>query len=117
MNEVVLNKLIELAKKKRTITYQELSDQCNLGLVMTDSEFVRAEIGRILGEISRHEHLAKRPLLRSLVIAKYSSEQGDGFYKLCEELGYGSWRKLKKDITFDSMQMNRCFDYWGKNAG
>jgi len=79
---------------------------------MTDSEFARAEIGRILGEVSAFEHNEKRPLLSTLVISKYSSEQGDGFYKLCEELGYGSWKKLKNDITFDSIQINRCYDFW-----
>ncbi len=112
MNERVRTKLIELAKKKRTITYQELSDVCNLGLVMADSEFARAEIGRILGEVSEFEHNDKRPLLSALIISKSKGEQGDGFYKLCEELGYGSWKKLKNDLTFDSNEMNRCFDFW-----
>src|SRR5688572_15989829 len=115
MNETVRNELIQLARKKRTITYQELSDRCKLGLVMRDSEFARAEIGRILGEISSFEHNNNRPLLSALVISKGSGEQGDGFYKLCEELGYGSFKKIKRDITFDSIQMNRCFDFWSND--
>ena len=58
MNRIVRKTLIDLARKRgeQTITYQELSDVCQLGLVMRDSEFARAEIGRILGEISAHEH-------------------------------------------------------------
>jgi len=36
MNETVRRTLIELTRKRgeQTITYQELSDQCNLGLIM-----------------------------------------------------------------------------------
>lgn len=114
MNEIVRKKLIELARQRgeQTITYQELSDQCNLGLVMRDSEFARAEIGRILGAISEYENKNKRPLLSSLVLSKGSAYEGDGFFKLCEELGFGPWRKLQKDVTFPSIQMRRCYDFW-----
>ena len=90
MNQKVREHLIELARKERTITYQELSDQCKLNLVMRDSENARAEIGRILGKISTFEHENGRPLISSLVITKGDNYQGDGFYKLAEELGYGS---------------------------
>ena len=112
MNQIVRTKLIELARKERTITYQILSDECNLGLVMRDSEYARAEIGRILGEISAFEHSNGRPLLSSLVISKGDNYQGDGFYKLCEELGFGNWKKLKSDISFEIGQMNACFAFW-----
>lgn len=112
MNQLVRGHLIDLARKGKTITYQELSDQCKLGLVMRDSEYARAEIGRILGEISAFEHNNQRPLLSSLVISKGDNYQGDGFYKLCEELGYGGWKKLKADISFEIGQMNSCYDFW-----
>lgn len=47
-----------------------------------------------------------------MVISKGDSSQGDGFYKLCEELGFGNWKKLKSDIAFEYGQMNACFDFW-----
>jgi hypothetical protein len=112
MNQEVRLFLIELARKKKTITYQELSDACNLKLVMRESEYARAEIGRILGDISTFEFNNKRPLISSLVISKGDSYQGDGFYKLAEALGFGSWKKLKNDISFEVGQMNACFDFW-----
>jgi hypothetical protein len=112
MNERVRSVLIELARQGKTITYQELSDQCQLGLIMRESEFARAEIGRILGEISAYEHKNGRPLLSSLVISKGDNYQGDGFYKLCEELGFGNWKKLKNDISFEIGQMNSCYSFW-----
>ena len=79
---------------------------------MRDSEYARAEIGRILGEVSSSEHSNCRPLLSSLVISKGDNYQGDGFYKLCEDLGFGNWKKLKSDISFEIGQMNACFDFW-----
>jgi len=62
---------------------------------MRESEYARATIGRISGKISAFEHNNHRLLLSSLVISKGDNYQGGGFYKLCEELGYGSWKKLK----------------------
>jgi len=70
MNEPVGKTLIELARKNRTITYEELSDQCKLGLDMQASEFNRKEIGRIIGEVSTYEHRHGRPLISSLVLTK-----------------------------------------------
>lgn len=116
INQTVRAHLIELARKKRTITYQELSDKCKLGLVMRDSEYARAEIGRILGDISEFEHIHGRPLISSLVISKGDNYQGDGFYKLAEYLGFGSWKKLKGDISFEIGQMNDTFAFWGNET-
>ncbi len=114
MNETVRRKLIEVARRRgeQTITYQELSDACNLGLVMRVSEFDRAEIGRILGAISEFEHNQSRPLLSALVLTKGSGYEGNGFFKLCEELGFGSWKRLQKDESFPITQMRRCYEFW-----
>ena len=112
MNKIVRAKLIEIARKgKGYIQYQELSDQCNLGFSYKDFPIHRTEIGDILGEILEFEHKQGRPLLSSLVISA-SGEEGDGYYKLCEELGYGSFGRLKRDATFAAKQMKRCYDFW-----
>lgn len=111
MNNDVRRKLIELARIDKTITYQELSDVCQLGLRMSESPYDRAEIGTILGEISTFEHKNNRPMLSSLVLTKGSNYEGDGFYKLAEELGFGPWRRLRADL-FEIEQMKKCFDFW-----
>ncbi len=49
---------------------------------------------------------------KALVLSKGDSYQGDGFYKLAEALGFGSWKKLKNDIIFEIGQINACFDFW-----
>jgi hypothetical protein len=83
---------------------------------MRDSEYARGEIGRILGEISRFEHNETRPLLSSLVVSKGENYQGDGFYKLAEELGFGSWKKLKTDKSFEIGQMNVSYNFWANQS-
>ncbi len=113
MNNKVRSFLIEIARNKRQgfIHYQELSNACELGLDMGIPKH-RLEIGEILGEITCYENNYGRPLLSSLVITK-NFEEGDGFFKLCVELGYGSnWKKLKEDPAFVSLRMIECHNFW-----
>lgn len=112
MNTEVRDMLIEIARKKGIIYYQELCDGCKLPLNMRDNPQDRLEIGSILGEISTYEYKNGRPLLSSLVLSR-SGEEGDGFYKLCEELGITSdWRKLKRDEFFTVQEINKCHNFW-----
>lgn len=116
MNTEVRDMLIEIARKKRIIYYQELCDGCKLPLNMRDNPQDRLEIGSILGEISTYEYKNGRPLLSSLVLAR-SGEEGDGFYKLCEELGItGDWKRLKRDGVFAAMEIKRCHEFWDDNT-
>lgn len=117
MNKKVRRYLIELARNKTnpTVNYQKLADDCGLGLKMSDGQHVRNEIGRILGEISEYEHENGRPLLSALVIRLNDGEEGDGFYKLAEDLGYGNWRKLKADL-FEYEQITECVNKWSDDA-
>ena len=104
--------LIEIARKKGIIYYQELCDGCKLPLNMRDNPQDRLEIGSILGEISTYEHKNGRSLLSSIVLTR-SGGEGDGFYKLCEELGIASdWRKLKRDEFFAVQEITKCHDFW-----
>ena len=51
MNTRVRNKLIEVARKKGIIYYQQLCNECGLKLDMANNPSHRSEIGTILGEI------------------------------------------------------------------
>lgn len=118
MNTRVRNFLIELARQRtdQTITYQRLSDECSLRLNMRENPHDRKTMGAILGEISRFEHSHKRPLLSSLVLRAGDNYEGDGFYKLSEELGFGDWQRLKREGTFEIEQMNECISFWQNNS-
>ena len=114
MNNEVRKFLIELARQRtnQTITYQKLSDKCNLGLYMQDGIHIRSQMGTLLGEISIYEHSNNRPLLSSLVIRLGDNLEGDGFYKLADELGFGDWKKLKREGIFEIQEIKKCIDFW-----
>ena len=117
MNPKVRSFLIERARETRneTVHYQELCDKCKLGLDMSRIDH-RAEIGRILGEISSYEHENdRRPLLSALVVRAGDNYEGDGFFKLAEELGFGNWKKLR-DSNFDILEINKCIDFWSDDT-
>ena len=113
MNIEIRDFLIELSRDKRnpTITYQKLSDSCNLKLNMQGNPNDRLKIGALLGEISEFEHINNRPLISALVIRVTDGEEGDGFYKLAEKLGFGKFKKLKEDL-FEYEQVKNCVDFW-----
>lgn len=39
-------------------------------------------------------------------------EQGDGFYKLCEDLLGIPWQELKADKEWENNQIAKCFEFW-----
>jgi len=114
MNKIVRCYLIDLSRQRtnQTVTYQQLCDDCDLGFNMRDNPSDRNIIGRILGHISRFEHENNRPLLSSLVLRVGDNYEGDGFYKLAEDLGFGNWKRLKKEGIFEAQQMRKCIDFW-----
>jgi len=97
--KTVRNILINVASKKQLIYYSDLCKTANLRLDMSIPAD-RGKIGEILGHISRYEHENGRPLISSVVVSR-SMEQGDGFFKLAEELGFGNWKKLKNGKMFE----------------
>ena len=112
MVEIIRNKLIELARLRTTWTYSQLNDQLNLGLDFS-LDHHRRLIGEWLGEISRHEFKNKRSLLSSLITHKFGKrEQGDGFYKLCEELFGTSWEELKRNKKWENELIAACYTFW-----
>lgn len=106
-------KLIELARLRTTWAYSQLNDQLELGLKFTKNGPDNKLIGDWLGDISRHEHARGRPLLSSLITHKYGQrEQGDGFYKLCEELFGEDWETLKADKKWENRLIADCYEFW-----
>ncbi len=113
MNKEVRSKLIELARKKRTITYQYLSDTCKLGLILRESDYAKKKMERILDEITVYEYSNERPLISSIVVTNEADNvPGPDFYIVCEKLGFGNQTKIKEEIDFENNQVNACFDFW-----
>lgn len=118
VNNEVRRYLIELSRQRinQTVTYQQLSDECNLELDMRENPYDRKIIGKILGDISAFEHENDRPLLSSLVLRAGDNYEGDGFYKLAEELGFGNWKNLKREGVFEIEQMKKCIEFWTNDS-
>lgn len=110
MNNSVRDLLIESSKANRPVSYSEIAKRCGLNLNF-ESVGDRKILSNILGEISEFEHSNGRPLLSSMAMYQGLIDHGDGFYQICEELGFGSKKDLKsKEFAFEQMKM--CFDYW-----
>jgi len=111
MNSRIRNKLIQLSRTDNgPIPYRRLINQCELGLNM-EIRHEKQLLGEMLDEISEDEHEAGRPLLSALVLDKKKG-QGDRFYKLCETLGMGKWKDLKKEEGFVEKHIEACREFW-----
>lgn len=112
MNIRVRNKLIQFARTdSNPVTYQRLITEAELGLNV-DISHEKSMLGEILAEISTKEYKQGRPLLSAMVQEKSNKGQGDAFYKLCEELGFGDWKELKKDKDFIEKHRAECRAFW-----
>jgi hypothetical protein len=99
LNDLVRAKLIEISRKEKTIYYQELSDDCRLGLSMKDNEDDRVKIVRILDEISTFEFNNKRPILSSIVISQENNLQGEGFLSCVIGWGVAPGKNYSKTLN------------------
>jgi hypothetical protein len=119
MNTTVRTFLIELARKRtnQIVTYQRLSDLCYIKLEMSNPDH-RNQMAKILEEVSivEHKSIPARPLLSALVLRLNDGFEGDGFYKLGEGIGYGDWKKLKREGTFEILEIAKCIEFWSNES-
>lgn len=111
MNDRIRKKLIQIARLEDSpISYPSLVYQMSLGLNL-ESNHEKNMLGEILNEISMAEHAQGRPLLSALVKIKPKG-QGDNFFKMCEKLGLGLWKELKRDPDFLEKCRIECREFW-----
>ena len=112
MNARVRKKLIQVARgRAHQMTFQNLIYEAELGLNL-DNTYEKSRLNEVIDEISEEEHENGRPLLSALVSVKGTKNQGDSFFRLCERLGYGNWKELKKNREFLEEQRNACREFW-----
>ncbi len=112
MNNRIRNKLIQLARTDGgPVSYRRMNQTAELWLNF-DIKHEKQLMGEMLDEISEDEHEAGRPLLSAL-IKNGKTGQDDRFFKLCERLGMGEWRDLKKDKSFKKNHIEKCREFWG----
>ncbi len=115
MNEIINARLIEIAKRKSFITYQQLSNQCHLNLDMADI-VQRQQLAHLLEEITTNEFNSGRPLLSVVVFSQNDNRPGNGFFEISGRLGVytGGNNTNQQDIYFIN-ELNKCYDYWANH--
>jgi len=92
--------LIEIARARGTIYYSELSNR----MQPVQIPYWSYAMGGILGEISREESNAGRPMLSAVVINRKDNTSGKGFIKLARRLGrtghtdYQIWETERNNV-------------------
>ena len=114
MRNDIYEKLINVARSQKLISYDDLNKQLNLGLNF-DMPPDRDLIGQWLDEISEHEVKAGRHMLSALVGHKEGRGLGDpekGFYEYARELGVYTG---SDDIGFWAKEVKWLHDYWSSH--
>jgi hypothetical protein len=124
LSEEVRKKLIQVAKKGKTITYKELMDRFRMP--RGGHRSCRNKVGAIVGTISENEHKAKRPFLSVIVVTKASISRscekglpGYGFFFI-EGIGNLKRDESKRDDTkltevekvFARKEQKKVWKYW-----
>lgn len=110
MYDELYEELREVARKQKTTHYNDIAPM--LGLKMGDPAD-RVRIGQILGEISKEEHAARRPMLSAVVTHKEDERPGLGFFELAQELGLVG---AMDSETFFIRELKRVHLYWANPA-
>lgn len=114
MRNDIYEKLINVARSKNLISYDDLNKQLNLGLNFNMPQD-RNLIGQWLGEISKYEVKAGRHMLSAVVVHKEGEGFGDpgkGFYECARELGV---YQGGDDLGFWAKEVKRLHDYWSSH--
>jgi len=104
----VYRELINAARYKGIVTYQELAQMMGLPI---SGQHMGSQVGWILGEISEDEHAAGRPMLSAVAVA-VSGEPGEGFYELARKLGLLGEVPSEESRKFWRRQKEAVYETW-----
>ena len=107
MHEGIYEELKDKARSGGITFYGVIAPLADLDM---GSEHGRAELGRLLGEISTYEHEQERPLLSAIVVHQNDGRPGQGFYSLAHDL---SLLLADRDRdTYWQEEVKRVHGYW-----
>jgi hypothetical protein len=110
---IVFNELIETARRRGTVTYQEMADLVGLP---TTGNYMGKEVGHLVGEISEDQHDRGRPMLSAIVVeVGFDSLPGSGFFKLAADLKkYNGSDDPKQQRDFWEAEKRSVHEFWRK---
>ena len=79
----VYSDLISAARNNTTLNYKDVARVMGLP---ESGNYMGAETGHLLGEISENEHINGRPMLSALALQTNHKKPGEGFYVLASQL-------------------------------
>jgi hypothetical protein len=115
MNQILYEKLVQLAKNEELTFYSKIAPLLNLSM---DNEDDRDKIAQLLGEIAKNENQQNRPMLTALVIHKGNDNNpGEGFFSIAKELNlYDGSRDQLDRVTFWVNQVRKVYNYWQQHT-
>lgn len=109
MHNAIYSELTHVAKSGGVTTYGAIAPLAGLDMGNPDH---RNQLAQILGDISRAEHEAGRPLLSVLVILEGENIPGKGFFTLAQDLGLYAGRTKNEDLMFFVQELDRLHKWW-----
>jgi hypothetical protein len=106
----VYSVLIAAARYRGTVTYQELALEIGFPL---EGNYMGAEIGHLLGEISEDEHSNGRPMLSAIAIGT-SGYPGPGFFQFARQLGKLTGETPDSEKAFWEAERRLLYETWRK---
>ncbi|MHB9036591.1 MAG: hypothetical protein ACYC64_07980 [Armatimonadota bacterium] len=103
----IIERLISVARLQTTISYGDVANLMDIDLRNPEG---RAEISRILGEVSSKEVQSGRPMLSAVVIYKDEFLPGPGFFELARTLG--RFEDGGDKLHFYIEELRRVYEYW-----
>ena len=106
MNQVLYERLCEVARQGNITHYSEISPLVGLDMAIPEH---RNQMSTLLDQISRQEHAQGRPFLSAVVIHMDDNIPGNGFFTLAADLNLfrGGDR-----FTFFVEELRRVHDHW-----
>lgn len=104
--QAIYQEILRVARSGGITTYADIAPLAELDMSLLHH---RTRIGSILGEISRAEHRAGRPMLSAVVILADRNRPGQGFFRLAKTLGLHTGGD---ELQFWVQELQRVHDYW-----
>jgi len=104
--ELVYDRLIELAYAGKTISYNDLATTAGLDAEKAED---RAELVHILSDIGYSENAAGRPLLTAVVVRPEIRYPGTGFFIQARELGFNTF---EDDRSYYEYELKKVYAFW-----
>ena len=107
----VYSALIYATKDQKKLNYY--ADVAKIMGIPETGNYMGAETGHLLGEISENEYNNERPLLSAVVVKSNTGTPGDGFFTLACQL-----HKLEENATteqkkvFWKNELNQIYEKW-----